>query len=293
MFSETISCNAIELWNCKHSRMFYLPPLRRLLLPAIVLLTLIVFYRSSLRVTTSLPSFVLHPPAPPTEGIHVSIAGLELQPLPIANSSNNHLSPPNKYFYTYNTGGKSLNRTGVLSLSQPILNPHFELLFTCPRQANRYTGHIRMPNIIQNISSIPAGGTKPETRVFWNPTIISLPYWSDNQYLLVSRIVTDGNFQENVLCEANVCYAGSEENARPGEKPCTADDLVHTGPAGGMRCASAPMILSVPPTPAERCTGKYGTYVDIPGFHDPRIFWSGKGEPLMIVNTQYVGFITF
>ena len=268
--------------------MFYLPPLRRLLLPAIVLLTLIVFYRSSLRVPTSLPSFVLHPPTPPTEGIHVSIAGLNLQPLPIANSSNNHLSPPKKFFYTYKPNGQSSNMTGFSTLSQPILNPQFEMLFRCPAQANHYTGHIRMPSIIQNVSNIPRGAAKAETRVFWNPTIISLPYWSENQYLLVSRIVTDGNFQENVLCEANVCYTGSDRNARPGEKPCTADDLIYTGPAGGMRCASAPTTLSVPPTPAEECTGKFGTYVDIPGFHDPRIFWSGKGEPLMMVNTQYV-----
>ena len=272
--------------------MFYLPPLRRLLLPAIVLLTLIVFYRSSLRVPTSLPSFVLHPPAPPAEGIHIPIAGLNLQPLPIANSTDNHLSPPNKYFYTYKAGGKSINGTGVSLLSQPILNPHFEPLFRCPAQANRYTGHIRVPSIVQNVSNIPLGAGKPETRVFWNPTIISLPHWSENQYLLVSRIVTDGNFQENVLCEANVCYTGSSENARPGEKPCTMDDLVYTGPAGGMRCASAPVTLSVPPTPAERCTGKFGSYVDIPGFHDPRIFWSGKGEPLMMVNTQYAIVIT-
>ncbi len=268
--------------------MFYLPPLRRLLLPAVVLLTLIIFYRSSLRVPTSLPSFVLHPPTPAAEGIRVSIAGLQSQPLPIANASNNHLSPPNKYYYTYNTEGSSSNNTAVTSLLLPILNPHLELLFKCPMQANRYTSHIRLPSIVQNVSNVAAGATKPDTRVFWNPTIISLPYWSENQYLIVSRIVTNGNFQENVLCEANVCYTGSGENARPGEKPCTADDLIHTGPAGGMRCTSTPMTLSVPPTPAEKCTGKFGSYVDIPGFHDPRIFWSGKGEPLMMVNTQYV-----
>ena len=115
---------------------------------------------------------------------------------------------------------------------------------------------------------------------------MSLPYWSKNQYLVVSRIVTDGNHQENVICEANVCYIGSGENARPGEKPCTEDDLFHVGPAGGMRCATPPTTLSVPPTPAEHCEGKFADYVDIPGFHDPRVFWSGRGEPLMMVNTQ-------
>lgn len=90
------------------------------------------------------------------------------------------------------------------------------------------------------------------------------------------------------MCEANVCYVGSGEDAKPGEKPCTEDDLKLLGPAGGMRCASTPIALNVPPTPAEQCYGKYGTYVDVPGFHDPRVFWSGKGEPLMMVNTQYV-----
>ena len=54
-----------------------------------------------------------------------------------------------------------------------------------------------------------------------------------------------------------------------------------------MRCASHPVALSVPPMPAEKCDGEFMPYVDIPEFHDPRIFWSGKGEPLMMVNTQY------
>ena len=97
--------------------------------------------------------------------------------------------------------------------------------------------------------------------------------------------MTDGNHQENVLCEANVCYIPGQE-ARMGEKLCTDDDLKHVGPGGGMRCVRPPITLSVPPTPAENCEGKFSPYVDIPGFHDPRSFWSGKGEPLMMVNTQ-------
>ena len=44
-----------------------------------------------------------------------------------------------------------------------------------------------------------------------------------------------------------------------------------------MRCASHPVALGVPPTPAEKCDGEFMPYVDIPAFHDPRIFWSGKG----------------
>ena len=258
--------------------MIYLPPLRRLLLPAILLLALIVFYRSSLEVP-SFPPLVLHSSPSSPEGIHRSISSLKNQPLPIYNASNNHLPPPKEYYYSGSSGS---NDTTYASPR----NPSLKALFTCPVKPNQYTGHIRLPNIVQNISQLPAGA-KPDPRVFWNPTVISLPYWSKNQYLVVSRIVTDGNHQENVLCEANICYVGSGKDARPGEKPCTADDLVHVGPAGGMRCVTAPTTISVPPTPAEYCAGKFWNYVDIPGFHDPRVFWSGRGEPLMMVNTQY------
>lgn len=272
--------------------MIYLPPLRRFLLPAIVFVTLIISYRA-LPIPTSLPSFVLHPAPAPPQGIHVPISGLQ-NPLPIANSSYNHLSPPNQYYYSYHRNEKALNDDKSTSeLWRPELDPNLEHLFRCPIDANKYTGHIRLPDIVQNISQIPPGSLKPESRVFWNPTVIALPYWSENQYLIVSRIVTDGNHQENVLCEANVCYIGSGENARPREKRCTEDDLRHVGPGGGMRCVSSPVTLSVPPTPAERCEGKFMPYVDIPGFHDPRIFWSGKGEPLMMVNTQYGPLLAF
>lgn len=264
--------------------MIYLPPLRRFLLPVIVFVTIVITYRA-VPVPGSLPAFVFHPPPAPPQGIHVPISNIQ-KPLPIHNASENHLSPPNHYFYNHDKSEKASNRTSTSVLWQPVLDRNFEALFECPTKANEYTGHVRLPNIVQNISQIPPGSQKPESRVFWNPTIIALPYWSENQYLIVSRIVTDGNYQENVLCEANVCYVDGQ-NARPGEKPCTADDLLHVGPAGGMRCASLPVTLSVPPTPAEKCEGKFLPYTDIPGFHDPRIFWSGKGEPLMMVNTQY------
>ena len=267
--------------------MIYLPPLRRFLFPAIVFVTLVISYRA-LPIPTSLPSSVLHPAPAPPQGIHVPISGLP-NSLPIANSSNNHLSPPNQYYYSYYKSEKTANdHASASQVWRPELDPNLESLFKCPIKVNKYTSHIRLPDIVQNISQIPPGSLKPESRVFWNPTVVALPYWSTNQYLIVSRIVTDGNHQENVLCEANVCHIGSNEDARPGEKPCTEDDLRHVGPGGGMRCASSPVTLSVPPTPAERCEGNFTPYVDIPGFHDPRIFWSGKGEPLMMVNTQYV-----
>ena len=269
--------------------MIYLPPLRRFLLPALVLLAFIVFYRSSLRVPASIPSFVLHQPPPPLKGIHIPIADLGHQILPIQNTSDNHLPPPKEYFYSYTEETNTKASSGSVKTStwsQPILNPNLAVLFKCPMRPNRYTNHIRLPNIIQNISEIPTNSISKDTRVYWNPTIISLPYWSENQYLVVSRIVTDGNHQQNVLCEANICSVGNASDARNAEKSCTQEDFDQLGPAGGMRCVSTPITLSVPPTPAEKCEGRFGTYVDIPGFHDPRIFWSGKGEPLMMVNTQ-------
>lgn len=205
--------------------------------------------------------------------------------MPLMNASHNHLSPPNDYFYTYGKTNSPNKSSSILW--QPILDPSLAPLFQCSKNVNPHTDHIRLPNIIQNISQIPPGPElKPETRDFWNPTIIALPNWSKNHYLIVSRVVTDGQHQENILCEANVCYVGSGQNARPGENPCTLDDIKHLGPAGGMRCVAPPIMLSVPPTPADKCEGKFGPYADIPGFHDPRIFWSGKGEPLMMVNTQ-------
>ena len=267
--------------------MLYILPIRRFLLPAIILLALVVLYRSSFHV--SVPSFVFHQPPPPPNGIHVPIAKVKSNSLPFNTSGSP--SSPNQYLSDYGKIVSHKTANGSLKSSiwdHPISNPRLDVLWKCPTAPNKYTTHIRLPNIIQNISQIPQTPAGRDNRVFWNPTIIALPYWSENQYLVVSRIVTAGLYQENVLCEANICYTGSAKNARKGEKPCTLDDLKYVGPAGGMRCVSPPIGLSVPPTPAKSCPGNLVFYTDIPGFHDPRIFWSGRGEPLMMVNTQWV-----
>lgn len=264
--------------------MIYLPPLRRLFLPAFVFLAIIVLYRSSLSVPSSLPSFVLHAPPLPPEGIRIRFDEIQPHLSTGFNASANHLTPSSRLYYDLYERSNQTNQTAVTQ--RPIDQPALKVLWQCPMQANRYTNHIRISAIVRNITQIPPDPLKPENRVFWNPTIISLPYWAENQYLVTSRIVTAGQHQENVMCEANICYIGAGENAKAGEKPCTEDDLRLLGPAGGMRCASTPIALNVPPTPAEQCYGKYANYVDVPGFHDPRVFWSGKGEPLMMVNTQ-------
>ena len=266
-----------------HNNMIYLPPLRRLLLPTFIFVTLIILYRS-LPSNPNFASFVLHQPPTPQPGIRVPISNLHA-PLPIINNASlNHLSPPNQYFYSHGRGARPYPNKTSIPL-QSTHHPDLALLFKCPADANIHTGHLRIDSIVQNISLVSRDLLIPETRVFWNPTVIALPYWSENQYLIVSRIVTDGNHQENVLCEANVCYTHGQQT-RMGEKLCTDDDLKYLGPGGGMRCVKPPITLSVPPTPAEKCEGKFSPYVDIPGFHDPRSFWSGKGEPLMMVNTQ-------
>ena len=281
-----------DIGNCSIRRgtstcaMIYLPPLRRFLVPALLFITFVIFYRG-LPITKNLPTLVIHSASVSQQGVRVPIKTLKVS-VPIFNASSNHLSPPNYYFYDHKDIRLSFD-SNASTLAQPALDTNLAPLFHCPSKPNQYTGHIRLPNIVYNISMVSTGSTKLDPRTFWNPTIIALPYWSANQYLVVQRILTPGNHQENVMCEANFCRVGSSEDATKGENSCSSEDLRLLGPAGGMRCAHTPITLNVPPTPAEYCAGKYATYMDIPGFHDPRIFWSGKGEPLMMVNTQSVG----
>lgn len=267
--------------------MFYLPPLRRFLLPTLIFLAVITFYRSSPRVSTSLQSFVQYQQvAAPKPGIRVPISTVENISLPIRNASENYLHYDQGFFYDYETVFTLKNGSKTTATwNNPIDSPHIAPLLKCPISPNPRTGHIRLPDMAQNMSMSHPGLEGEETRGFWNPTIISLPYWSPNTYLLISRIVTPGVYQETFFCEAKTCYSGVGTR-RPREENCTEEDLELLGPNGGMRCMTEPKQLEVPSTPAEKCEGKFYYYPDIPGFHDPRVFWSSKGEPLMMVNTQ-------
>ncbi|KAH0846355.1 hypothetical protein FOPE_11206 [Fonsecaea pedrosoi] len=73
----------------------------------------------------------------------------------------------------------------------------------------------------------------------------------------------------------------------PDASVCSSSDLSDTrlGGSGGLRCLTTPRKINIPPTPAENCTDSWLAFPDIPGFHDPRVFWSGKGEPLILVNS--------
>ena len=266
--------------------MIYLPSLRRLLLPALIALAIIAIYRTSSQSSTTLPPLRLHQKYPSRPRIHVPVADLRQQRFPIVNTSDYHFTPLTEGFHAHKRPYQNGSRLDGPDRSQPAHYPHLQDLFKCPMKPNRFTNHIRLPYLVRNISMVPLERPEKDTRTFWNPTIISLPYWSTTQYLLVSRILTDGRHQQNVFCEADICHSNSTTKHREGEMPCSKEDTVMLGHAGGLRCVTKPVTLDVPPTPAEKCDGKYGSFAEIPGFHDPRVFWSGRGEPLMMVNTQ-------
>ena len=194
-----------------------------------------------------------------------------------------------------------------------LANPLIKQFTHCSVQPNPYTSHIRLPNTLYNISLTPPPQPENSKRDeyqaspqndaprFFNPAIIPLPYWSHPaKYVLVTRVVTFGFHQESHICLADICLPESSSShlptkdrtrseARqalpPDTRPCTALDHAHLGPNGGLRCITPPLKINIPPTPAEKCEDAWLAFPDIPGFHDPRVFWSGKGEPLILVNS--------
>ena len=141
-------------------------------------------------------------------------------------------------------------------------------LTECPRSPNRFTNHIRLPHLLYNISMVPKHATYEEPRRFWNPTILALPSWAKNQYLILSMVLLkDQGFRENVLCEANICIPNSQRNEGTLNTICSDQDLELLGPNGGLRCVSPPVEVRVPATPAQECSGLEKGLADIPGFH--------------------------
>lgn len=196
----------------------------------------------------------------------------------------------------------------------PLAHPLVRRFQRCSVPLNRHTQHTRLPNILYNISLTPADQppNHDESTRFFNPAIIPLPHWSAHahtdgspKYVLVSRVVTSGFHQEAHVCLADMCLPSpspspspdtdpadspglSKRTPRhlpPDARPCLASDHAQLGSHGGMRCVTTPVKINIPPTPAESCSGAWLAFPDIPGFHDPRVFWSGKGEPLILVNS--------
>lgn len=173
-------------------------------------------------------------------------------------------------------------------------NPHLiRVLSQCSHKPNPHTGHIRFSEIrVLNISMVPPATQESvdefRNNEYFNPAILPLPSYISSssltpyQYLLVSRLVTSGTHQESHVCFARICAPSGSGSNSP---LCADDDTLLLGPAGGMRCVTKPEKVNIPATPAKKCTGAWKVFPDIPGFHDPRVFWSGSGEPLIEVNS--------
>ncbi|CAG8977213.1 hypothetical protein HYALB_00007907 [Hymenoscyphus albidus] len=203
-------------------------------------------------------------------------------PLKTNNESPIHLALP-KSSHGGNTDPTTQNSQIPLKKIPSAL-----LEFTaCSLSPNRYTNHIRLPNLLYNISMSPKSGEAFDNRTFWNPTILALPYWAKNQYLLISMVTPDADpYRRNVMCEANICYPKSQKPKTTRERTCSDEDLAFLGRNGGLRCVNPPVELNVPPTPAAKCDGEAQVFSDIPGFHDPRIFYTGRGEPILMMSSQ-------
>lgn len=274
-----------------------LPRRRGLVVLALVLVFFVVIwhYESRLNARSVISTFIdeqrFFIPGP-EDRISASDLGTRDLLLHLKDGDSAYSFPPTELFHDYVYGDASQSPLATQNPAGPrYIAPHDDYhllpLLQCRIAPNKYTAHIRIPVHIRPIDMVPENVTleTDEKRSAFNPTIISLPHWSENQYLLVTRILTDGASQQNVICEANICYVDPAK-ARPGEKPCTADDQTLFGGQEGMRCATVPHLVRLPTAPSKWCGWDVSYMADVLGFLDPRIFWSGKGEPLMIMNAQ-------
>ena len=69
-------------------------------------------------------------------------------------------------------------------------------------------------------------------------------------------------------------------------KICVEEDLELLGPNGGLRCVSPSVEMRVSVTPGQECSWLDKSLVDIPGFHDPWVFYSGRRELILIAVSQ-------
>ncbi|KIW27356.1 uncharacterized protein PV07_07100 [Cladophialophora immunda] len=314
--------------------MLSVPSARRYLVPALTVLALLIFVRvlSQRALLRSSQNALLH-------GVLQSYVVRSAHVAVVKASTHPHL---------FAVGSPGIDKqAAMVSKPQelPLADPVIVQFTQCPTQPNPHTSHIRLPNVLYNISLASPRAPPPsrehqerdessddvvqgeDATRFFNPAIIPLPHWSrPAKYVLVSRLVTTGFHQESHVCLADICYPPQapplpaisfplerSDNATPHHpgpdadpapylekrlprsqpvlppdtSPCSASDLsdIRLGANGGLCCLTAPQKINIPPTPAENCTDSWLAFPDIPGFHDPRVFWSGKGEPLILVNS--------
>jgi hypothetical protein len=191
----------------------------------------------------------------------------------------------------------------LTSIDQPSINtlyrfshppkPHYPIIKTlqsllkCPPH-NNTTKTFQLNATIQNITM----HADEASAQYFNPTLIPLPPWEPTpysaaaHYLLVSRLVTRGLHQESHACLATFCHDDAEPSITSTTQdsvPCSS--LPETPSSAGLHCLHAPRPLNIPPTPSRHCDGPWAAFPAIPGFHDPRVTWSGRGEPLIVLNS--------
>ncbi|KAK5942038.1 hypothetical protein PMZ80_005991 [Knufia obscura] len=252
--------------------MLTLPSSRKFIYPALFLLAIITVFRLLVSITSISPTI-------DNNGLRLRSSARTTYDIQLDPSFNANLGLEEQFTTTYHN-------------SHPIqpIHPHVhDLLSKCTHNPNPHTNHIRLPTArILNISMVPSAEGEDTTsfknKAYFNPALIPLPSSSPHPYLLISRLVTTGSHQESHVCFADVCSPPTPHPASD-TRICTDDDLEVLGSSGGMRCVTKPERVNIPPTPARRCSGAWSTFPDIPGFHDPRVFWSGRGEVLVEVNS--------
>ncbi|OAP61206.1 hypothetical protein AYL99_03407 [Fonsecaea erecta] len=311
--------------------MLSVPSARRYLAPALTILALLILIRLlSQRALIRSSQTAL-------QGVLQSYVARNAQVVVVVNASTH------PRLIVADSSAPSLHRQAATIPRQqdiPLANPLMAQFTQCPIQPNPHTSHIRLPNVLYNVSLVAPALSSPEhqkreknsgddaegkeTISFFNPAVIALPHWSGRaKYVLVARLVTSGFHQESHICLADICHPpqsspvsfplqrsknatfppfgpdadpathleGRQPRSRqalpPAASPCSPSDLSDTrlGGSGGLRCLNEPVKINIPSTPAENCTDSWLAFPDIPGFHDPRVFWSGKGEPLILVNS--------
>lgn len=98
----------------------------------------------------------------------------------------------------------------IKTRSDPVQQDHLASLLECRLLPNPHKQHLRILDIVQGISQ--TSGIH-----HFNPTIIALLYLAGNQYLLVSRAMTESLHRESVLCEANTCTLKGDPKRYKGE----------------------------------------------------------------------------
>ncbi|RVX68318.1 hypothetical protein B0A52_07321 [Exophiala mesophila] len=261
--------------------MLYLPSARRFILPSLVCLIIL-----------TLVHLIIQQLAPSRQSLVRAAQRTQIFGTYIPSQQDHVFFDQNNPAYLSSHPPFQRTEEQDASTTFPPIHPRLVNLLQCPAGAlNPTTFHLRLPNPILNISMIPPSTPSHDpTLRFFNPAIIPLPHWSGKTtYVLVTRLVTAGHHQESHICLADICSPpsrkGQSQRLPADVRICTDDDLAILGSQGGMRCTTPPRKINIPSTPAHSCSGAWLAFPDIPGFHDPRVFWSGKGEPLILINS--------